>query len=310
VRLLITAVLTVAVAGCGSAQPSTTPAAGGSASRAARTPDKPRPTPAPFDPTTIKIQRVFNQSIGGVTDVYFLAKGPPATHITQAVACAKRYLAQTKGAFCYAFPSEAAFRYAKVDRSGEIGMTNLCWSAMAGRPPAGGPLETNSTNPVADLEHCPDAHTGTPGSTPTPDQGTRKSAVDVLAAQVGSNVRAKPTIPKPSGEPPAELIAVDIVKGAGRPAAAGNTLTVDYVGSSWSTGKEFDASWDRGQPFPVTLGQGQVIQGWERGLVGMREGGRRLLVIPPALGYGSAGSPPKIGPNETLIFVVDARKVG
>jgi peptidylprolyl isomerase len=100
---------------------------------------------------------------------------------------------------------------------------------------------------------------------------------------------------------------VDIVKGSGASAQDGNTLTVDYVGDSWSTGKEFDASWNRGQPFPVTLGQGQVIQGWEQGLQGMKKGGRRLLVIPPDLGYGAKGSGSTIKPNETLIFVVDAR---
>jgi peptidylprolyl isomerase len=134
------------------------------------------------------------------------------------------------------------------------------------------------------------------------------AAVTKLADAVGTDTKKKPKIPKPSGKPPAKLTVVDIVKGTGAGAADGDTLTVDYAGSSWSTGKEFDASWNSGQPFPVTLGQGQVIQGWEQGLQGMKQGGRRLLVIPPDLGYGATGSGAKIKPNETLIFVIDARK--
>jgi peptidylprolyl isomerase len=116
----------------------------------------------------------------------------------------------------------------------------------------------------------------------------------------------KPVIPKPSGTPPRELVKEDIVKGKGPPAKPGDTLTVQYVGVSFSTGDEFDASWDRGQPFPLQLGAGQVIKGWDRGLVGMRKGGRRMLTIPPELAYGREGYPPAIAPNETLVFVVDA----
>ncbi|HEX4720077.1 MAG TPA: FKBP-type peptidyl-prolyl cis-trans isomerase [Thermoleophilaceae bacterium] len=131
--------------------------------------------------------------------------------------------------------------------------------------------------------------------------------VKKLADAVGTDTKKKPKIPKPSGKPPKQLMVVDIVKGSGAAAQASDTLTVDYVGDSWSTGEEFDASWNKGQPFPVTLGQGQVIQGWEQGLQGMKKGGRRLLVIPPELGYGASGSGSTIKPNETLIFVVDAR---
>jgi peptidylprolyl isomerase len=134
------------------------------------------------------------------------------------------------------------------------------------------------------------------------------AAVTEIADAVGTDTKKKPKIPKPSGEPPKKLTVVDIVPGKGAAASDGDTLTVDYAGNSWSTGKEFDASWNSGQPFPVTLGQGQVIQGWEQGLKGMKQGGRRLLVIPPDLGYGASGSGDKIKPNETLIFVVDARK--
>jgi peptidylprolyl isomerase len=120
------------------------------------------------------------------------------------------------------------------------------------------------------------------------------------------DTHTKPVIPKPSGSPPRKLVKEDLVKGKGPAAKAGDTLTVNYVGVAFSTGKEFDASWDRGQPFDVPLGAGRVIKGWDRGLVGMRKGGRRMLTIPPELAYGSEGYPPSIAPNETLIFVVDA----
>jgi peptidylprolyl isomerase len=116
----------------------------------------------------------------------------------------------------------------------------------------------------------------------------------------------KPEIPKPTGSPPRRLVKEDIVKGKGAPAKPGDVLVVNYVGVTFSTGDEFDASWDTGQPYPVQLGAGMVIEGWDRGLVGMRKGGRRMLTIPPELGYGAQGNPPAIPPNETLVFVVDA----
>ena len=120
----------------------------------------------------------------------------------------------------------------------------------------------------------------------------------------------KPVIAKPSGDPPSKLVTKDIVKGKGKTAKAGDTVTVQYVGASWSTGQEFDASWDRGQPFTFPLGAGQVIPGWDKGVAGMKVGGRRELIIPPDLGYGAQGSPPAIAPNETLIFIVDLKSIG
>jgi peptidylprolyl isomerase len=152
------------------------------------------------------------------------------------------------------------------------------------------------------------AQTTTTTAAKPPTFAKPTAEVTKLAKAVGTNTKKKPKIPKPSGAPPKSLTVVDIVKGTGAAAQAGDTLTVDYAGSSWSTGQEFDASWNRGQPFPVTLGQGQVIQGWDQGLLGMKQGGRRMLVIPPSLGYGSAGSGAKIKPNETLVFVIDLRK--
>jgi peptidylprolyl isomerase len=119
------------------------------------------------------------------------------------------------------------------------------------------------------------------------------------------NTSKRPHIPKPTGSPPRRLVKEDIVKGKGARAKPGDKLTVQYVGVTFSNGEEFDASWDRGQPFSFALGKHAVIAGWDRGLVGMRKGGRRMLTIPPELAYGTNGYPPAIGPNETLVFVVD-----
>ena len=119
----------------------------------------------------------------------------------------------------------------------------------------------------------------------------------------------RPVIPKPTGTAPRRLVVEDIVKGRGPGAKQGSTVIVNYVGVNFSDGQEFDASWDSGQPFPVQLGSNSVIQGWEKGLIGIREGGRRKLTIPPELGYGAQGYPPDIPPNETLVFVIDAVSV-
>ncbi len=124
-----------------------------------------------------------------------------------------------------------------------------------------------------------------------------------------TDTSVKPVIDKPSGAPPRKLVKEDIVKGKGPGAKPGDTVVVHYVGVNFSTGEEFDASWDAGQPFPVPLGAGQVIEGWEKGLVGLKKGGRRKLTIPPEQAYGAQGAPPSIGPNETLVFVIDALEI-
>jgi peptidylprolyl isomerase len=108
---------------------------------------------------------------------------------------------------------------------------------------------------------------------------------------------------------PKTLVKKDLKVGDGATATAGKKVTVQYVGVSALNGRQFDASWDRGEPFPFTLGQGDVIQGWDQGVEGMKVGGRRMLVVPPDLAYGAEGSPPTIGPNETLVFVVDLLSV-
>ncbi|HEY4455828.1 MAG TPA: FKBP-type peptidyl-prolyl cis-trans isomerase [Pseudonocardiaceae bacterium] len=115
----------------------------------------------------------------------------------------------------------------------------------------------------------------------------------------------KPDVDPIEGDAPADLQTKDLTVGDGQEATSGNTVTVHYVGVAHSTGEQFDASWDRGDTFSFKLGAGQVISGWDQGVSGMKVGGRRRLVIPPHLGYGSRGAGGVIKPGETLIFVVD-----
>ncbi len=116
----------------------------------------------------------------------------------------------------------------------------------------------------------------------------------------------KPRVDVPGDRPPpGELQVEDLVVGEGDEAVSGRRVEVHYVGVSWSTGRQFDASWDRGGTFAFGLGQGQVIRGWDQGVAGMRVGGRRRITIPPDLAYGRRGAGGVIGPDETLVFVVD-----
>jgi peptidylprolyl isomerase len=117
---------------------------------------------------------------------------------------------------------------------------------------------------------------------------------------------SKPDVSIPEGPPPGKALkSEDLEVGTGPEAVPGSKVEVHYVGVSWSTKQQFDASWDRGDTFRFKLGAGQVIAGWDQGVAGMKVGGRRRLTIPPALGYGSRGAGGVIGPDETLVFVVD-----
>ena len=124
-----------------------------------------------------------------------------------------------------------------------------------------------------------------------------------------SNQPTRPEIDFPGDQPPTELVIEDITVGDGPEAVAGTPCAAHYVGVAHSTGEEFDASWNRGEPLEFRLGVGMVIAGWDQGIEGMKVGGRRRLTIPPHLGYGDRGAGAAIKPGETLIFVVDLMDV-
>ena len=133
--------------------------------------------------------------------------------------------------------------------------------------------------------------------------------VDPTAGE--ADINTKPKVPKGTGAAPTELKAETLIAGNGAAIKSGQQATVNYVGVLFKDGKEFDSSWGKGkQPFQFALGSGQVIPGWDQGVLGMKVGERRRLTIPAALAYGAQGSPPKIGPNEPLIFDIDLKKIG
>jgi peptidylprolyl isomerase len=153
---------------------------------------------------------------------------------------------------------------------------------------------------------------GSSGSTTTADIPAGPAPTAPPPPKASSNLKdtkSKPIIPKPTGAPPAKLVVRDIVPGTGKPAKKGDKLSLQYVGVTFADGQEFDNSWDKGTPFQLQLGKDPVIQGWTQGLVGIKPGGRRELIIPSKLAYGPAGRPPTIPPNAALVFIVDALSV-
>jgi peptidylprolyl isomerase len=151
-------------------------------------------------------------------------------------------------------------------------------------------------------EATPTAETADSGST-----AETKSSSKTVQPKVSGSLKEKPELTDASGDPPTELIQKDIKVGTGPAAKDGDKVTVNYVGKNWSDNQEFDTSWGK-QAFDFTLGEGGVIKGWDQGVVGMKKGGRRLLIIPPDLGYGAQGQG-SIPANETLVFVVDLVKI-
>ena len=137
-----------------------------------------------------------------------------------------------------------------------------------------------------------------------PQKGSEASKPPKPQKKVPTTNKTKPKVEVPKGPPPKKLVIKDLEAGKGPAAKAGDEVTVHYVGVLYKNGKQFDASWDRGEPFTFELGSGGVIAGWEKGIEGMKVGGRRELIIPPELAYGSEGGG-TIPPNSTLIFVVD-----
>jgi peptidylprolyl isomerase len=134
-------------------------------------------------------------------------------------------------------------------------------------------------------------------SAPTESTGSTESS--------STTEKKKPKVTVPKGVSPKSFAIRELEEGSGATAKSGDTVTVQYVGVGYDSEEEFDSSWSRNEPFTFTLGAGEVIKGWDQGVDGMKVGGRRELLIPGNLAYGPAGSPPKIGPNETLIFVID-----
>lgn len=192
----------------------------------------------------------------------------------------------------------------------------LALLAVSALAVAGCGSEDTKDSGIPDGSQTGSAAAATPTATTpaTPGVDAAKTYAKGAAVEPIANAEdldKQPGIPKPSGTPARTLVVKDLKVGTGPAAKEGDELTVRYVGASFSTGKVFDASWKTPQnSFPFTLGQGAVIAGWDKGLVGMKVGGRRELVIPPADGYGDAGSPPSIKGGETLVFVVDLKKIG
>jgi peptidylprolyl isomerase len=143
---------------------------------------------------------------------------------------------------------------------------------------------------------------------PAPQATQAPVAQKVQPGPGEADINKKPQIPKQTGNPPTKLVAQDVIVGNGAEAKDGDQVSVQYVGVLYKDGKEFDASWKRNQPFDFTIGGGQVIQGWDQGVLGMKVGGRRRLIIPADLAYG-AQSQPNIPANSALVFDVDLKKI-
>lgn len=147
------------------------------------------------------------------------------------------------------------------------------------------------------------------GDDDSSDDSSQPQGSAAVESSGDASNRSKPKVVVPQGEPPKQLEKTDLIEGTGAEAKSGDEVTVQYVGVGFDSRKEFDASWNRGEPFSFTLGASEVIPGWDQGVEGMKVGGQRELVIPPELAYGETGSPPVIGPNETLVFVIDLLEV-
>lgn len=146
-----------------------------------------------------------------------------------------------------------------------------------------------------------DSSSSTESSASTESTGSSEESSESSA---GSK-KTKPKVTVPKGISPKNFATKELEEGTGATAKSGDEVTVQYVGVGYDSEEEFDSSWSRNEPYTFTLGAGAVIKGWEKGVEGMKVGGRRELLIPGSLAYGAAGSPPSIGPNETLIFVID-----
>jgi peptidylprolyl isomerase len=175
--------------------------------------------------------------------------------------------------------------------------------ALAGCGSDSSSSSSSSTTPASTGEE-----TTSQSSEKSSEQEKKSEGPSELSPKQAAKLK-KPKVKVPNGPPPEELVIKELRKGTGATAEVGDEVVVQYVGVDYKTGKQFDASWDRGEPFAFTLGAGMVIPGWDQGVQGMRVGGQRELIIPPELAYGSqqAGS---IKPNSTLVFVIDLLAAG
>jgi len=168
----------------------------------------------------------------------------------------------------------------------------------------------SSTSTAAGVALAPGTGSTQGAITTAPSTSTTSSTSTANVPTPTSGPLSKePAVPAEKGAPPTKLETKDLITGTGAEAKSGSTVTVNYVGALYKNGKVFDASWKRKQTFTTPLTTGSVIPGWVEGIQGMKVGGRRVLIIPPSLGYGKTGSPPAIPGNATLVFVVDLLKV-
>jgi peptidylprolyl isomerase len=166
-----------------------------------------------------------------------------------------------------------------------------------------GSSSSSSTIGVGNENKADEALATASASSSTPTSATSPTAT--VKTPASGPLSKEPSVTPPSGAAPTKLIVKELITGTGAEAKAGQSATVNYVGVLYKGGKVFDASWKRNEPFTFTLGRGQVIPGWDQGVVGMKVGGRRELIIPAPLAYGAKGSPPTIPANAALVFVVD-----
>jgi peptidylprolyl isomerase len=168
----------------------------------------------------------------------------------------------------------------------------------------GAALAACGSSKAPGIQLAPSAGSTTVAAIPTSSTTTTSSSTSSQIKPPAA-LATKPVVKPPSGPPPSGLVTKDLVKGTGKAASDGSTITVNYVGILYKGGKEFDSSWKRGQPATFSLENGKLISGWTQGIPGMRVGGRRELIVPAELAYGKQGQPPTIPPNAPLVFVVD-----
>lgn len=178
-------------------------------------------------------------------------------------------------------------------------MLSLCLALAIAVGGCGSSGDSSSDSTASSGSTASSESTG-PGETTSSNEASEPANTDLSK---------KPVVVVPKGIPSSKFAFKDIVEGTGPVAKSGDKVTVQYVGVGFDSEKEFDSSWSRNEPFSFTLGAGEVIQGWDKGVEGMKVGGRRELLLPAGLAYGAAGSPPKIAPNESLIFIIDLLKV-